>query len=65
MALEMRSRCEKCDGELSATAEAYICTFECTFCSACTMEMSSTCPNCGGELVLRPKAKSKAEASQP
>ena len=55
MALQMKDRCEKCAGELSPEAEAYICTFECTFCTACVSEMRATCPNCGGELVRRPR----------
>jgi len=57
MALEMRQVCEKCGNGLEATGEAYICTFECTFCAGCTEEMNSVCPNCGGELVRRPKKK--------
>ncbi|MFN0277571.1 MAG: DUF1272 domain-containing protein [Pyrinomonadaceae bacterium] len=55
MALEMREKCEKCERGLEAVGEAYICTFECTFCADCTKEMNSVCPNCGGELVRRPK----------
>jgi hypothetical protein len=55
MALEMRSSCEKCGGALAPGAEAYICTYECTFCRACTDEMRMKCPNCGGELVRRPR----------
>jgi hypothetical protein len=32
-----------------------ICSFECTFCSACAHEvLQGKCPNCGGELVRRP-----------
>jgi hypothetical protein len=57
MALEMREKCEKCGSSLTATGEAYICTYECTFCAECTEEMNSICPNCGGELVHRPKKK--------
>ncbi|MEQ1644536.1 MAG: DUF1272 domain-containing protein [Pyrinomonadaceae bacterium] len=57
MALEMRPECEKCGNALAAKAEAFICTFECTFCADCRNEMNSVCPNCGGELVRRPKRK--------
>jgi hypothetical protein len=39
---------------LALSDEAYICTFECTFCPACTRAMAEVCPNCGGELVRRP-----------
>ena len=55
MPLEMRPSCEKCDAELPKLAEAYICSFECTFCSACTEGMEGKCPNCGGELLRRPR----------
>jgi uncharacterized protein len=55
MALELRSSCERCGTGLMPAAEAYICTFECTFCPSCAGEMSHVCPNCGGELVRRPR----------
>jgi hypothetical protein len=55
MALEMRSVCERCDTPLSVDAEARICSFECTFCVACSDAMDGVCPNCGGELVARPR----------
>ena len=55
MALEMRSECEKCSVALGDEAEAYICSFECTFCAGCTEVMAATCPNCGGELLRRPR----------
>src|SRR5579863_5693015 len=32
MNLEMRRRCEKCTAALQSDGEAYICSFECTFC---------------------------------
>lgn len=57
MALEMRAACEKCSVDLDADGTAYICSYECTFCTTCTEEMDSVCPNCGGELVARPKRK--------
>jgi len=57
MALEMREKCEKCGGGLTPGGEAYICTFECTFCAKCAEEMSGVCPNCGGELARRPRKK--------
>ncbi|WP_109687197.1 DUF1272 domain-containing protein [Tumebacillus permanentifrigoris] len=55
MALEMRNECERCHSSIEDQSEAFICVFECTFCSPCTEEMSHICPNCGGELVRRPK----------
>ncbi|HEV7519007.1 MAG TPA: DUF1272 domain-containing protein [Thermoanaerobaculia bacterium] len=55
MALEMRDRCERCDAELAHEQEAFICSYECTFCPSCTGGMEGRCPNCGGELVRRPR----------
>ncbi|PYL84649.1 MAG: DUF1272 domain-containing protein [Verrucomicrobia bacterium] len=59
MALEMRTKCERCGSELSPSGEAYICSYECTFCKKCAEEMKSICPNCGGELVRRPRRKDR------
>jgi len=59
MALEMRAVCERCGAALSADGPARICSFECTFCVACTEAMKGVCPNCGGELVARPRRKKK------
>jgi hypothetical protein len=55
MALKMRDVCERCAGPLAPSAEAFICSYECTFCASCTQELESICPNCGGELVRRPR----------
>ena len=52
--LKMKSKCEKCSEELPATGVAYICSFECTFCSDCTDSMQHVCTNCEGELLKRP-----------
>ena len=53
--LELRPGCECCDRDLPPdSADARICTFECTFCVDCTRKMRGICPNCGGELVHRP-----------
>ena len=54
MALEMRQICEKCEGKLKPDGEAFVCSYECTFCKDCTEKMSAVCPNCSGELVRRP-----------
>lgn len=54
--LEMRETCEKCEAALPAdSADAVICSFECTFCTSCREEMNAVCPNCGGELQARPR----------
>ncbi|NDQ56773.1 MAG: DUF1272 domain-containing protein [Acidipila sp.] len=60
MTLAMKPECEKCRQALEAGGEAFICTYECTFCSACAAQMRNTCPNCGGELVRRPRRKPAA-----
>jgi hypothetical protein len=54
--LELRPGCECCDVDLPPDSrEAYICTFECTFCAECAdSKLHFKCPNCGGELVRRP-----------
>jgi hypothetical protein len=52
--LELRPSCERCDIDLPPdSAEARICTYECTFCAACA-EVLGACPNCQGNLVARP-----------
>jgi len=49
MSLEMRGACEKCGHGLAPdSAEAHICSFECTWCSGCATAMNHVCPNCGG-----------------
>jgi hypothetical protein len=55
MALEMRDSCERCGVGLATEGDAYICSFECTFCGSCAAELSHACPNCSGELVPRPR----------
>ncbi|HEX7965757.1 MAG TPA: DUF1272 domain-containing protein [Gammaproteobacteria bacterium] len=54
--LEMRPNCECCDRDLPPdSAEALICTFECTYCAACASgRLKGMCPNCGGDLKPRP-----------
>lgn len=54
--MELRPNCECCDRDLPPQSrEAFICTFECTFCRDCTDHvLKGVCPNCKGELVRRP-----------
>ena len=59
MALEMRGACEKCGRGVEPDGEAYVCSYECTFCAECARGMEFNCPNCGGELVRRPRRKRK------
>ncbi|MDR5776180.1 MULTISPECIES: DUF1272 domain-containing protein [unclassified Caballeronia] len=65
--LELRPGCECCDKDLSpASSEAFICSFECTFCSDCTEQvLKGTCPNCGGELVKRPRRPAEKLEKNP
>ena len=55
MQLQMKTRCERCAALLRADGQAYICSYECTFCSVCASESQGKCPNCTGELVRRPR----------
>ena len=56
MPLELRPDCERCGRDLPPdSAEARICTFECTFCAECVEgPLGGTCPNCGGDFQPRP-----------
>ena len=65
--LLLRPNCECCDRDLPAdSAEARICSFECTFCADCSADrFDGLCPNCGGELVRRPVRPSVALARFP
>ena len=57
MALEMRETCEQCNTGLGLGDEAFVCSYECTFCPACATGMALTCPNCRGELLRRPRRR--------
>ena len=62
--LEMRPDCEKCGTDLPAEAPgAFICSFECTFCTTCADALDERCPNCGGGL-LDPPTRAKALHAQ-
>ncbi len=65
--LELRPNCECCDKDLPpASAEAMICTYECTFCRSCVDEkFKGVCPNCGGNFVPRPIRPLKELANDP
>jgi hypothetical protein len=54
--LEIRPNCECCDKDLPADSlEAMICTYECTFCRNCVVDiLENVCPNCGGGFATRP-----------
>ncbi len=65
--LQLRPNCECCDTDLAGdSSDAWICSFECTFCSRCANEALETkCPNCGGELVRRPPRSTEKLANNP
>lgn len=65
--LELRPNCECCDKDLPPDSpEAFICSFECTFCRDCmTTRLNGHCPNCGGELVRRPVRPEEALRRHP
>jgi hypothetical protein len=65
--LELRPNCECCNKDLPPdSAEARICSFECTFCVACVEGvLHGACPNCGGELVKRPQRPAGKLATNP
>jgi hypothetical protein len=55
MALQLRPNCEYCDRDLPPHADAFICSYECTFCPECAQsKLSNVCPNCGGGFAPRP-----------
>jgi hypothetical protein len=65
--LELRPSCECCDVDLPpGSTEAYICSFECTFCRACAeSRLAGRCPNCGGELLRRPARPASLQERYP
>jgi arsenate reductase len=58
MSLQMKGQCQQCAAGLSPHGEAFICSYECTFCPSCHAELKAVCPNCGGELLARPRRRS-------
>lgn len=54
--IEIRPICENCGKLLpNESDEAFICSFECTFCLDCVQNiLENVCPNCGGGFEKRP-----------
>ena len=54
--LELRPTCENCNKPLPPnSADARICSYECTFCVTCVETiLENVCPNCGGGFTPRP-----------
>jgi hypothetical protein len=65
--LQLRPNCECCNRDLAPeSADAFICSFECTFCRSCKEGvLGGKCPNCGGELVQRPRRPAEKLAKYP
>ena len=65
--LELRPNCEHCNKDLPNTStEAMICSFECTYCKKCALEIfKNVCPNCSGNFVERPIRPQKEMAKYP
>lgn len=65
--LELRPNCECCDADLPGdSCEAFICSFECTFCRNCAeTRFHGRCPNCSGQLLLRPTRVGAALSNNP
>jgi hypothetical protein len=65
--LQLRPNCECCDRDLAGDSpDAFICTYECTFCATCANEtLKGKCPNCGGELVRRPRRPAEKLLKDP
>lgn len=65
--LQLRPGCECCDRDLPPDSQdAFICSFECTFCASCAQaRLGGLCPNCGGELVRRPRRPTGELAGNP
>ncbi len=65
--LEIRPNCEHCNKDLPNTStEAMICTFECTYCKTCAIEIfENVCPSCAGNFVERPIRTSKMVEKYP
>jgi hypothetical protein len=65
--LQLRPNCETCDADLPPeSADARICSFECTFCASCADgDLNGACPNCSGELVRRPIRPAAALTKYP
>src|SRR3984893_7224355 len=60
----METECAGCPRDLPTDAEAYVCSYECTFCAECTSRKQNICPHCGGELVRRPRRHNSAGSEE-
>lgn len=49
----LKDQCEKCKLDLSTAEEAWVCSYECTWCPGCAEGFHWRCPNCQGALRRR------------
>ncbi|MHB1991153.1 DUF1272 domain-containing protein [Metallibacterium scheffleri] len=65
--LQMRPGCECCNVDLPPDSnDAWICSFECTFCTTCVeSKLRGRCPNCGGSFSKRPTRVGSALERHP
>ena len=66
--LDLHPNCQCCDRDLPPESrEAWICSYECTFCTACVRDrLRGVCPNCGGGFERRPvRPDAKLEGDPP
>lgn len=54
-----KSRCERCHRSLLGGDEAFVCSYDCTWCRECAGGFGMKCPNCDGELTLRPRRNAR------
>ena len=57
VALEMKEQFERCGAAFSPDCDAFVCSYECTFCPRCADTLGVLCRNCGGELRSRPRRR--------
>ena len=64
--LLLRPNCEWCDRDLPPdSADARICSYECTYCTHCVETvLHNVCATCGGGFVPRPIRPKKAYRDQ-
>ncbi len=60
MTLGMRPIRERRSANVEPDTEAYICSYECTYCSNCAQVLNRRCPNCTGELARRPRRENRS-----
>lgn len=64
--LALRPGCECCDADLYPDQPgALVCSYECTWCSACAEHLGGVCPNCGGDLSPRPTRTGQSLLDDP